>query len=120
MNKYLLVTIPKNTPIGKIYKEIEESKKDGIYLYHKIGQRKPKKKPKQIAFTYNGEIRFVGNISGYVYKDFECTTTGVYWDAAWYIEHTDIEEILEVNRPKCKGFQGFRYVEDDNLCQIEI
>lgn len=49
-------------------------------------------------------------ISDISYKDdFECTTTGEFWKAGWYVSRTGPFHYLSEKIPM-KGFMGFRYI----------
>ena len=107
----LLVTIPKSTEFDVIRSEIRDIE-NGLVGNHKLG-RKPSKEAESIKFVYDGKIRFKGDLIKYEEKEFKCETTEKKWDKSWYAVFENVVEIAEEEAEEYKGFQGFRYIEEE-------
>lgn len=107
----LVVSIPKDINLETIRAEVSDAIDMNLVLNHKLGNRKPKYKPKYIFIVHDGVIRVIGNLIGYEYKEFDCESTGEHWDNAWYAVF-DKPIIFETSLIEYSSFRGFRYMTD--------
>jgi len=111
----LLITLPKHISWKDYEKELETVKDGEMQMNFKVSSR-----PKRVSagdrcyICHNGYIVGWMKIVDIFYGDrFKCSTTGCDWDEGWYVARSG--EFHYITPIPCKGFQGYRYIDSDNL-----
>ena len=106
----IIITIPKNIRWEDYLKEIATVQDGEQQMMFKVPHT-----PKQADIGNRCYLCYQGKIAGFMHiswigynPGFDCTTTGIHWDAGNYIARSGLfykaQEDIDY-----KGFQGFRY-----------
>lgn len=116
--KSLLITIPSTIEWSDYQKEIDAVSDGESEMNFKCSSL-----PKHVGIGDRCYVCWRGNIVGWMRissigpKEFCCTTTGEKWSGNFVSRSGSFHKISPV---PYKGFQGFRYIDDDTFTTIII
>ena len=111
--KALLITLPKDIDWDEYQKELDAVKDWKNEMNFKVSSI-----PTQVDVGGKCYLCYRGNIIGWMTitsigeKSFSCGTTGKPWSGKFVSRSGPFHRITPV---PCKGFQGFRYIDDESL-----
>lgn len=109
--KAICITLPSKIEWADYEKELA-AVADGSQVMNFKVPFLPKEHCRRCYVAWRGEIigwmTICGTVSGHSFK---CTTTGKGWDGK-FIQRTGEFHYLPDPKPKMKGFQGWRYIEE--------
>ena len=114
----IAITIPKAVDFDTWLKECEDVRKKDMKLNYYLGSRGLPKKAKpgdKCYVIHDSFIRGYHIIEALLEnkKNFVCETTEQYWPKGNYIVRKG--KFYKIEPIKMKGFQGFRYLEEDKI-----
>lgn len=108
--KDLIITLPKNVKWSEYEKELAKAEQGEILNFKVNNIPKQTEKGCKCFLLYNGEVKGYMTICDLGHKTFKCTTTGKEWDGN-FVQRTG--KFNQIKPIQMKGFQGYRYFEDD-------
>lgn len=114
LNKSIIITLPSNIEWSEYQKELDKVRDRSEVLNFKVPVLPKKTKVGNKCYlTHKGFVLGWMEIVGLENKSFTCSTTGKEWDGNFILRSGEFHYLK--NQVPYKGFQGFRYFDDEGI-----